>query len=291
MRYEGEVLGVINVESDRLGAFDETDRKELEALADFAVIAIRNAEQYKELEETQRLVSAHSAVAFWHGCSIWGHSNTGYAINIRELVRTLRMDFKRSFLMPLKRSQLNEKLGRIENLTTKILERPVIKPLGSDKGAENLPVISLLKERVKQLGQGEPYNSLSIELKLPTDGEVKVRCHPQWLRRALDILLDNAVEALAKVDSAPPAHDQHSGCRQQVEITIADTGPGIPPHLRDKILRDQIKKNPGESGTGIGLLMAQTIINAYKGEINYRPGEEEGTTMIVSLPIVEQGSS
>lgn len=285
---QDKVLGVLNVESDRLGAFDETDREELQALADFAVIAIRNAKQYKVLQHTQRLVSARNAVAFMGmASSIWGHSIRGYAINIRELVRTLRRDFKRTFLLPRKRSPLDEKLKRIETMATQILERPVIEPLGSDRGAENLPVNNLLKERIKQLRQTEPYASVSIELNLHVGGEVTVRCHPQWLRRALDILLDNAGEALSKVKPARRLlRISTAVVGNKVEIAIADTGPGIPPELQDIVLREQVKKGPGESGTGIGLLMAQAIINAYGGEISFIPGKEAGTTMVVSLPIV-----
>jgi signal transduction histidine kinase len=218
--------------------------------------------------------------------SIWGHSIRGYAISIRELVRNLRADFEGAFLLSRKRNSLDEKLARIEKLTTQILERPVIEPLGSDKGAENLPVYNLLKERVKQLVQTEPYEALKVEWNLHPETEVIVRCHPQWLRRALDILLDNAVEALLKVEPARRRLIINSKVvGNKVDIAITDTGPGIPPELHDKVLREQIKKKPGESGTGIGLLMAQAIINAYGGDINYLPDEKEGTTMVVSLPL------
>lgn len=282
---QGEVLGVLNVESDHRNAFDKADLRELKSLADIAVIAIRNSNQFKQLKKTERLVAAGNAVAFMGmASSIWGHSIRGYANNIRELVRTLREDLTRSFVVPRKRSLIDDKLERIEDLTSQIIARPVVSPLGSDKGADNLSVNDILRERVRQLHQTAADNSLRIELDL-LDSPTIVRCHPQWLRRALDILFDNAVEALMKVNPAKRLLKIGSKIvGNNVQISIADSGPGIPRELHEKILKEQVSQ-PSEGGRGIGLLMAQTIINAYSGDISFT-SDTEGTTMQVSLPLV-----
>jgi GAF domain-containing protein len=50
---DGEkTIGVLSVESDHAGAFDEDDERALQGLADLAVIAIKNAEQVERLKRT-----------------------------------------------------------------------------------------------------------------------------------------------------------------------------------------------------------------------------------------------
>jgi signal transduction histidine kinase len=69
MRAKGTVVGVLDVESDRLGAFDAGDLAVLQSLANQAAIAIENARLYEQaqqlaaLEERQRLArELHDAV-------------------------------------------------------------------------------------------------------------------------------------------------------------------------------------------------------------------------------------
>lgn len=52
---EGEMIGLINVDSTLVGAFDEKDAQRLQAFADQAAIAIRNAQRATELEQTVQL--------------------------------------------------------------------------------------------------------------------------------------------------------------------------------------------------------------------------------------------
>ena len=52
--HQGEVMGVLNVESNQLAAFDEEDQRTLEALAGLAVVAIATARQNERLGESRR---------------------------------------------------------------------------------------------------------------------------------------------------------------------------------------------------------------------------------------------
>ncbi|MBX3001369.1 MAG: GAF domain-containing protein [Caldilineaceae bacterium] len=58
--YDGEILGVINLESPDVGKFDKHDVSLLQALADYAVIAILNAERFEKATQGQRrLIALH----------------------------------------------------------------------------------------------------------------------------------------------------------------------------------------------------------------------------------------
>jgi len=76
---------------------------------------------------------------------------------------------------------------------------------------------------------------------------------------------------------------------KQVEISIADTGVGIPKNDLSKIFgKFQQAKNrmAGDiSGTGLGLAIAQEIIQLHKGEISVDSEEGKGTTFAFTLPV------
>jgi two-component system C4-dicarboxylate transport sensor histidine kinase DctB len=72
----------------------------------------------------------------------------------------------------------------------------------------------------------------------------------------------------------------------EVEIIIADDGPGIPAELQSQMF------NPGVSGTegglGIGLWLVETFVHQFDGRIEFTSSESEGTTFVVTLqPLVE----
>jgi len=72
-----------------------------------------------------------------------------------------------------------------------------------------------------------------------------------------------------------------------VEVRISDTGPGIPPdqypHLFGKYQR---LGHVGETeGTGLGLFIAKSMVEAHGGEVRAEGAPKGGATFIVSLPI------
>ena len=76
---------------------------------------------------------------------------------------------------------------------------------------------------------------------------------------------------------------------KRMEISIADTGVGIPKNDLSKIFgKFQQAKNrmAGDiSGTGLGLAIAQEIIQLHKGEISVDSEEGKGTTFTFTLPV------
>jgi two-component system nitrogen regulation sensor histidine kinase GlnL len=69
-----------------------------------------------------------------------------------------------------------------------------------------------------------------------------------------------------------------------VQINIIDSGPGIPPGMIETIFYPMISGRPG--GTGLGLTIAQSIVNQHGGliECNSRPGK---TVFSIILPLEE----
>ena len=106
-----------------------------------------------------------------------------------------------------------------------------------------------------------------------------VRADPDLLSQVLLGLLANAAEAV------PPGGDVTLAARARdgaVELVVEDSGPGIPPELRDRVFEPFFTTRA--RGIGLGLAVARQVVEAHGGRIEAgeRPGG--GARLTVRLP-------
>jgi NtrC-family two-component system sensor histidine kinase KinB len=97
-------------------------------------------------------------------------------------------------------------------------------------------------------------------------------------------------EVVVRLASVQNAADQG---KSRLQITVTDTGPGIPPELRERVfekffrVEDQRPDGPkGVRGTGIGLYLCREIVEAHGGTIRCTTGEDgRGTRIAIYLAI------
>ena len=83
---------------------------------------------------------------------------------------------------------------------------------------------------------------------------------------------------------------QHSELyRDFLEISVADTGKGIPREGLKKILAPYYTTK--EKGVGLGLVITQKIIQAHEGTLGVQSHENQGTTVTIRLPLFLSRSS
>lgn len=278
-----EVLGVLSLESDQLAAFDEADEWVLESLAELAVIAIQNTRQYRELEEMKDLLAVHTAVAWmWMVSATWGHSINKHVAIIKDQVKLLRSNLDE----PTSSDKLKQRLANIEQMVNRIEDRPIMARL-SPREVETVLINNLISQWIKQfMWDWGLYKSVQYNLNLASGQAMMVTVNPEWLKLALDNLVDNAVKAMAKSVTKELTVATRL-VEDRVEIIIGDTGIGIPEELLPKLLKGQIDKgNHRTGGEGIGLLLARTIVRTYGGDMYLGSTGPEGTAMVIWLPLV-----
>jgi signal transduction histidine kinase len=124
----------------------------------------------------------------------------------------------------------------------------------------------------------------SVTLELDVGDELpSVPLDEGLFRQALLNLIRNAREAMEGGGTLVVRAKLATG--GGVDVTIEDTGPGIPEEVRASIFDPFFTTKQG--GTGIGLAVTREIVEAHHGTIACVPREEGGTRFVIHLP--EQG--
>ena len=281
------VLGVIDVESRELAAFDQDDQIALERLAELVVAALKRLRQLEELKRTRQLVGARTAIA-WLGMasSDWYHTVEGKVSAIREQVLLLRDE--------IARTRIKQRLDTIDQLAEQCIHRPEIG--APDDEMKTLPLNKLLRKWSDELATTKPELKQKIDIAfLPElDDKATVKTNPLWLRRVLDLLLDNAGAALllrgeqAAGEPQPSIRISSHANGELAAVSIEDNGPGIDPEIHDQLFYFPIKSWKAQGlglakRLGIGLMIAQAIAEAYGGHMGHLPVNGGGTRMTLYL--------
>jgi two-component system clock-associated histidine kinase SasA len=74
---------------------------------------------------------------------------------------------------------------------------------------------------------------------------------------------------------------------QKVQVTVTDTGPGIPSENRDHIFEEsyRLQRDVTEEGYGLGLALCQRIIRAHYGQIWVDSAPGDGSSFYFTLPV------
>ncbi len=122
-----------------------------------------------------------------------------------------------------------------------------------------------------------------INISLETSGETPiVQTDPYQLAQVLLNLLTNAIQATGEGGRICVA--VHAS-QKQAEVTIQDTGCGIPKEHLDKIFEPFFSTKTAGEGTGMGLYISRNIVSKLGGKMTVERQPGKGTAFIISLPL------
>jgi len=119
-------------------------------------------------------------------------------------------------------------------------------------------------------------------------GKTMVLAIPDQLQQAIINLFTNAIQAMKGVGVLTVVTTQAD---QLITVRITDTGPGIAPQHLARIFDPFFTTKGQGEGSGLGLTIARRIIRKLGGELRIESREGEGTTCLVTLPILRNPSS
>ena len=103
------------------------------------------------------------------------------------------------------------------------------------------------------------------------------------IHQVITNLLRNSVDALADFGRGEIVIATRRPDPAQVEIAVADTGPGLAPEIAARLFQPFVTTKP--SGMGIGLSICRTIVEAHGGKLSASANPGGGAIFTVSLPV------
>ena len=133
--------------------------------------------------------------------------------------------------------------------------------------------------------------SAGIEISEQFDASLPaVTVVPQDMSRVFLNIATNALDAMREKllassgEYTPQLRASTSRKDENVEIRIADNGPGVPPEISEKIFLPFFTTKPPGQGTGLGLSMSHDVVRAHGGSLSVS-GDGSGTVFIILLPL------
>ena len=170
---------------------------------------------------------------------------------------------------------IDNELSRIQQLVTDYLEHEKarsmrVQRVNLEESARSLQ--TLMAELFKQ-----SRTELTI---IPAPTTVEVMCDPHALRQVLMNLVLNAQQAMGEDGKVilRIGRDESFGT-----IDVTDTGPGIPPEIRDVLFKPFATSK--SNGNGIGLALVKRFVDNFAGNIRVESEQGKGTTFHLRLPL------
>ncbi|NQU42115.1 GAF domain-containing sensor histidine kinase [bacterium] len=280
MLFRGRIIGVLEVLNKRAGQdYDEQDAKILTIVADQAAMAIENARLVERSIQRERLAAIGAAV------SGIAHHLKNIIISIKGPISLIKMAFQMN-----KFEIIADSLPILDRGSTR-MEQSVKEMLDYSKDRHPDLEEGNLGELVEEVTSGcwQRAADLGVELRARTEPLADSWLDKLRLHDAILNMVGNAIEA--HVPDTPDAWVEvrlratPKGNRHIVEV--ADNGPGIPPDIQKKIFQPFFSTK-GSKGTGLGLAVAQKVMEENGGSLSLESELGKGTTFTFILPVVRQ---
>ena len=170
---------------------------------------------------------------------------------------------------------ISREILRLDRVVKTFLDftRPVELNLG------NVAFADLLQEIVELARPQAASRQIHIVVDERADG-AEIRVDRDLLKQAVLNVVVNAIEAMP---GGGELRFESAATEDVAEIRVSDTGPGIPPELREKIFR--LYFTTKTEGSGIGLAMTFRIVQLHDGTIDFTSEPGKGTTFSIRLPL------
>ncbi len=178
---------------------------------------------------------------------------------------------------------ISDEAERLEQLVRNTLELSRIRAGALEVEPERVDIADLVQHAVRRL---RPI-ARAHRVRLDVDENLgPVSLDVTMAEQILLNLLENALRF------APPGSEilvgAHAGRgeRDEVDLVVADHGPGVPLEARDRIFEEfqSAETRPDRSGTGLGLAIVRSLVVAHGGSVRYEDTPGGGATFVCTFP-------
>ena len=172
-------------------------------------------------------------------------------------------------------SVIRRAVGQMVAMTEELLDYARGMP---DLRRRRVPIGDLLRLVEDQILVRLERDGFGVERRVEVAGDVYV--DPGRFARVLVNVLKNAAEAMPDGGTVQFAVELRAG---EVVFTVADTGVGIPEELLPTLFEPFVTHGKA-GGTGLGMAIARSVVEAHGGRIRIRSTPDVGTTVEITIP-------
>ncbi|MGF1536502.1 MAG: histidine kinase [Elainellaceae cyanobacterium] len=207
-------------------------------------------------------------------------------------LETLEMGVEGSSNISTLKPELQAQLLHHGRTQTKAIDRMITDILQAARGSharfqinpvplDFTALLNNILDRLKRQFQGK---SQRVKIDIPADLP-QVHADPELLRQLVVNLLDNATKYTPNGGTITVSALHRT--TQKIQVSICDTGPGIPEENQQRIFEDRfrLKRDEAQEGYGIGLSLCQRIVRAHYGQIWVDSEIDQGSCFHFTLPV------
>lgn len=180
-------------------------------------------------------------------------------------------------------SRLGEEAERLSRLVYDLLDLRLLEEDG-DGELTSVDLVSVVRASVADSTPHAEERGITFDLALPE--HAVVAGHQRDLALVVDNLVANAVQYNQDGGTVTVGLRRTDGAQ---ELTVADTGVGIPRNAVDRIFerfyRVDVARSRARGGTGLGLSIVRNAVERHGGRISVESLLGAGTTFTVRLPV------
>jgi signal transduction histidine kinase len=178
---------------------------------------------------------------------------------------------------PVEKEHLELATGDVQRLEAMLQELLVYgKPIKTDVWSLN--PIPILRTAVEEQSPYAMERSVSLDMTAPRDDHPTVFADVELLRRSLDNLIRNAIEACEEGDGIKVSFELMD---DEALILVVDNGGGMKENVLQKLFDPFFTTR--EDGTGLGMSNVRKFVEAMDGSIEVNSEEGLGTTVTIRL--------
>lgn len=180
--------------------------------------------------------------------------------------------------------QARAQIQIIDRMITDILQTSNSPNIRLQIQPNQLELTTFLHQILAELDSQFQSKSLNLKTDIPHDTPW-VYADPERIRQVIVNLLDNAIKYTPRGGTLEVSVLHRTS--QKVQVSIADSGPGIPEENRDRIFQERFRlaRDEAQEGYGIGLSLCKKIIVAHYGSIWVDSSSTRGSCFHFTLPV------
>src|SRR5262245_35094220 len=180
----------------------------------------------------------------------------------------------------------SERLGR---LVDELLDLSRLESGDVPLDRERVELAPLVGQVISEIEVARPEPGASVSNEVPADLP-PVFADRERVHQVLFNLLDNAARLTPRGGRVTVTASRRE---RSVHVAVADTGPGISPEdlprVFERFFRVDASRSRDDGGTGIGLAIARSVVEAHGGRIWAESEPGRGSTFTFELPVAQEG--